>query len=105
MGRALSTYPAPADVEAVKTQPQRRRAIWSYDRLLLLLFLLTLPFVNPWVRGDGVGYYAYIRALLIEHDLRFENDWRSANPIPRPACSSGCLLFGMWALSSSGERI
>ncbi len=48
--------------------------------MLLLLFVCTLPLVNPWVRGDGVGYYAYLRALLIEHDLRFENDWRSANP-------------------------
>jgi hypothetical protein len=35
--------------------------------------------VNPWVRGDGVGYYAYLRSLLIEHRLDFANDWRSAN--------------------------
>ena len=46
---------------------------------LLLLFLVTLPLVNPWVRGDGVGYYAYIRSLLVEHKLDFENDWRAAN--------------------------
>ena len=78
MSKTLRTYSAAAD--AVRSQLQRRSAFWSYDRILLLLFLLTLPFVNPWVRGDGVGYYAYIRALLIEHDLRFENDWRSANP-------------------------
>jgi hypothetical protein len=26
-----------------------------------------------------VGYYAYARALLIQHDLRFEEDWRRAN--------------------------
>jgi len=31
-------------------------------------------------RGDGVGYYAYARALLIEHGLRFEADWLAANP-------------------------
>ena len=49
-------------------------------RILLLLFLLSLPLVNPWVRGDGVGYYAYIRSLLVEHRLDFENDWRAANP-------------------------
>ena len=41
---------------------------------------LSLPIVNPWVRGDGVGYYAFARALLIGHNLRFEQDWRSANP-------------------------
>ena len=49
------------------------------SRILLLLFLLSLPLVNPWIRGDGVGYYAYIRSLLVEHKLDFENDWRAAN--------------------------
>ena len=50
------------------------------DKLLLLFFLLTLPLANPWVRGDGVGYYAYARALLFQHNLRFEKDWLAANP-------------------------
>ena len=48
-------------------------------RILLLLFLASLPLVNPWVRGDGVGYYAYIRSTLVEHKLDFQNDWRHAN--------------------------
>ncbi len=48
-------------------------------KLLFFLFLLTLPLVNPWVRGDGVGYYAYLRSALIDHDLRFENDYLGAN--------------------------
>ncbi|HMD83443.1 MAG TPA: hypothetical protein VKO18_01940 [Terriglobia bacterium] len=48
-------------------------------KILAILFLLTLPLVNPWVRGDGVGYYAYVRSLLLEHKLAFENDWRAAN--------------------------
>jgi hypothetical protein len=48
-------------------------------KVLLVLFFLTLPLVNPWVRGDGVGYYAYIRSLLVEHKLDFSNDWRAAN--------------------------
>jgi hypothetical protein len=46
---------------------------------LLVLFLITLPLVNPWVRGDGVGYYAYVRAMLIEGRLDFEKDWLHAN--------------------------
>jgi hypothetical protein len=46
---------------------------------LLVFFLLSLPLVNPIVHGDGVGYYAYARALLIRHDLQFEEDWRHAN--------------------------
>jgi len=47
--------------------------------LLFVLFLLTLPLLNPWVRGDGVGYYAYVRAPLIEHSLDFTHDYQSAN--------------------------
>src|SRR5258708_16194322 len=49
------------------------------ERLLLLLFLFSLPFLNPWVRGDGVGYYAFARAPLIEHNLDFTKDYQHAN--------------------------
>jgi hypothetical protein len=57
------------------SRPYRRHAeFW-----LAVLFLCTLPLINPWVRGDGVGYYAYLRAPIIEHSLNFENDYRSAN--------------------------
>jgi hypothetical protein len=48
-------------------------------KALLVLFVITLPLVNPWVRGDGVGYYAYVRAMLIEGHLDFEKDWEHAN--------------------------
>lgn len=51
-----------------------------YERILILLFVISLPLMNPWVRGDGVGYYAYARALVINHNLRFEQDWLNANP-------------------------
>ena len=50
-----------------------------FERILLILFLLTLPLLNPWVRGDGVGYYAYARAPLIEHNLDFTHDYQAAN--------------------------
>ena len=56
-------------------RPNTRRA----ERLLLLLFLLSLRFLNPWVRGDGVGYYAFVRAPLIEHNLDFTKDYQHAN--------------------------
>jgi len=55
--------------------PVASRPVWG----LCLLFLSSLPVVNPYVHGDGVGYYAYARALLIQGDLRFEQDWRRAN--------------------------
>src|ERR1700722_19651242 len=51
----------------------------SYEKALVLLFLLTLPLCNPWIRGDGVGYYAFARSLLIEHRLDFTKDWSEAN--------------------------
>jgi hypothetical protein len=61
--------------QSVGRSPRRTR----YSTILVLVFVLTLPLVNPWVRGDGVGYYAYVRALLVEHKLDFSNDWRAAN--------------------------
>lgn len=51
-----------------------------YDKILILLFVISVPLVNPWVRGDGVGYYAYARALVVNHNLQFQQDWLHANP-------------------------
>jgi hypothetical protein len=62
------------------SQQQRRLEI-----SLLVIFVLTLPLVNPWVRGDGVGYYAYARAPLIEHNLDFTHDYQFANDSFREA--------------------
>jgi hypothetical protein len=55
------------------------------ERWLLLLFLLSLPLLNPWVHGDGVGYYAFARAPLIEHSLDFQHDYQDANSSFRDA--------------------
>ena len=52
-----------------------------YKKIMLMFFLLSLPVVNPTVHGDGVGYYAFARTLLIQHDLRFEEDLRHAQQI------------------------
>jgi hypothetical protein len=46
---------------------------------LLLLFVLSLPLINPWIRGDGVGYYAFARAPLIDHNFDFQQDYQHAN--------------------------
>jgi hypothetical protein len=63
-----------------------------FKRILLLVFLCSLAVVNPIVHGDGVGYYAYARAPLIQHNLRFEEDWRHAN-----------LYFSQTRTLSNGE--
>jgi hypothetical protein len=52
------------------------RSFSRYEKALLFLFLLTLPFVHPAVEGDGVGYYAYLRSPLIDHNFRFASDYK-----------------------------
>ena len=71
--------PAPVDRSHRYTRPAPVDRSRRYTRILVILFLCTLPLVNPIVHGDGVGYYAYVRAPLIQHNLRFEEDWRRAN--------------------------
>jgi hypothetical protein len=51
-----------------------------YARILVILFLCTLPLVNPIVHGDGVGYYAYVRAPLIEHSFDFIQEYQYSSP-------------------------
>jgi len=63
-----------------------------FKRILLFVFLGSLALVNPIVHGDGVGYYAYARAPLIQHNLRFEEDWRHGN-----------LYFSQTRTLSNGE--
>jgi Dolichyl-phosphate-mannose-protein mannosyltransferase len=55
------------------------RSLSRCESLLVIVFILSLPLSNPWVRGDGVGYYAFARSLLIEHRLDFTKDWQAAN--------------------------
>ena len=59
--------------------PKPARAWRRPEFLLLVLFLVSMPLVNPWIRGDGVGYYAYVRALLVQHNLDFTADYQHAN--------------------------
>lgn len=56
------------------------RRLSGYEKFMVVAFVVSLPLCNPWVRGDGIGYYAYARALLIDHNLRFEKDYLAGNP-------------------------
>lgn len=47
--------------------------------ILIVVFILTIPLINPLVHGDGVGYYAYLRAPFIQHNFDFQDDWLHAN--------------------------
>lgn len=71
------------DSQGFSTPPTPRSR--NSERLLFLFFALSLPFLNPWVRGDGVGYYAYVRAPLIEHSFDFIRDYQHANATFRDA--------------------
>jgi hypothetical protein len=53
------------------------RGLWA----LAALFLATLPLTNPYIRGDGNGYYAYVRSLVIDGDLDFTNEYQYSDPI------------------------
>jgi hypothetical protein len=72
-------------VEQQIFSPPRTSRSRNAERLLLFLFLLSLPLLNPWIRGDGVGYYAFARALLFQHNLDFTKDYQSANTSFRDA--------------------
>ena len=52
-------------------------------RTLVALFVLSLAFVNPYVRGDGNGYYAWLRSPLIDGDVDFGNEYLRADPMFR----------------------
>jgi hypothetical protein len=76
VNRVVTQSPERMNIDSsLQVQPQQCR----FEVVLLLLFLLTIPLLNPWVRGDGVGYYAYARAPLIEHSLDFMRDYQHAN--------------------------
>ena len=45
-------------------------------RLLVVLFVLTLPLVTPRVRGaDEIEYFSYLRSLVFDRDLDFANEY------------------------------
>jgi hypothetical protein len=73
--RVHESLPSYTEVPAAQKTPPSGKAY----RWLLGLFVLSLVLINPWVRGDGVGYYAFARAALIQHNLDFTADYNAAN--------------------------
>ena len=66
-------------------------------RVLALLLLLTPLLALPYLRGDGNGYYAWVRSPVIDHDLDFENEFLRGDPSFLNAVSGdGELLPGMY---------
>ena len=50
------------------------------EAVLAAALLATLPLVNPYLRGEGNGIYAYVRSLVLDRDLRFDNEYRRGDP-------------------------
>ena len=48
------------------------RRLWLALAALLVLIALTF---KPVVQNDGVGYYAYLHTVLVDHDLDFTNEY------------------------------
>lgn len=88
-------------------------------RWLVGAFLLTLFLVNPYLRGDGHEYYAYLRSLVIDGDLQFENEYLRGDPAFRramenelvvlptgyrrnPAAVGPAMLWAPWFLAAHG---
>ena len=59
----------------------RLPAGWPFTRreliVLLLGFLLTLPFVTARIyASDEIQYFAWLRSLAFDRDVDFENEYR-----------------------------
>ena len=52
-------------------------------KALAIAFAISLAFVNPYVRGDGNGYYAWLRSPLIDGDVDFTNEYQHADTLFR----------------------
>ena len=75
----------PVSPRSSGTAQKHTSAPRNATRWLFGLFVLSLALINPWVRGDGVGYYAFARAVLIQHNLDFTPDYNAANASFRDA--------------------
>jgi len=73
------------------------------EKRLGLLFLASLIFITPSVRGDGVGYYALARAPLIEHAFHFEHDWRIGYPAIQFGAPTGTDSKGFLGYTRTGH--
>lgn len=81
------------------------RAMSRAEKTLIIVFLCTLPFIQPHVRGDGIGYYAYVRSLLINHNLSFDGDWKNPNTMDAviQGYQNGHILWSHY--TTTGHRV
>jgi hypothetical protein len=73
-------------------------APWWHGALLALAMLATVPLVNAHIRSDGNEYYAYVRSLIIDHDLHFDDEYAHGEDSFRP------LMTGELSVLPNGYR-
>lgn len=72
--------------EAAEPAPKRRRAREAISgaplavRVLAVALLVSGFLVLPYLRGDGNGYYAWVRSPLIDGDLDFRDEFLRGDP-------------------------
>src|ERR1700692_3423654 len=79
----ITAVPEQSVVEPRLIASEGRRPVSRYRKALVILFLLSLPVLDGQVDGDGLGYYAYLRPPLIDHNLAFATDWPDPNILLR----------------------
>lgn len=78
--------------EEAKDKLRFWRSLSRAEKALSILLTLTIPFIHAQVRGDGIGYYAYARSLLIDHNLQFAGDWKKpSEDIMKPGLNGHLL--------------
>ncbi len=51
--------------------------------VLGLVFIVSIPTITPYLRGDGNGYYAWLRSSVMDQDLKFANEYSHGDPVFR----------------------
>lgn len=61
--------------------PDLARTLRRQRLLLIATFAVSIPVITPYLRGDGIAYYAYVASAIIDGDLQFENEYRRSDPV------------------------
>ena len=76
-GRGESTPVAQPELDEQPSNYKLRRRLGRWFLASIALLLVAVTF-RPVVEGDGVGYYAYLHAVLLSHSLDFGSEYSAA---------------------------
>ena len=76
-----TTLNSPHDAAAAaETGPEHKGRLRRHPIIVLAgIFLLTAPLVTPILRGDGVGYYAWLASPTTDFDVDFTDEYRQGD--------------------------